>query len=111
MDGSGNLTWTASKSGMPGISGANIKGPKGDTGPAGQDGATGPQGPQGDPGPEGPEGPQVLLVQTAHKAQPVPLVLTVKALTRQPRQAAILVPRVSSIRTWPVCPVSSGLWL
>lgn len=36
VDGSGNLTWTASKSGMPGISGANIKGPKGDTGADGQ---------------------------------------------------------------------------
>ena len=32
VDGSGNLTWTASKSGMPAVSGANIKGA---TGPAG----------------------------------------------------------------------------
>lgn len=41
VDGSGNLTWTASKSGMPGISGANIKGPQGETGPAGPAGADG----------------------------------------------------------------------
>ena len=32
VDGSGNLTWTASKAGMPAVSGANIKGA---TGPAG----------------------------------------------------------------------------
>lgn len=36
VDGSGNLTWTASKSGMPAVSGANIKGA---TGPAGNPGA------------------------------------------------------------------------
>lgn len=35
VDGSGNLTWTASKSGMPAVSGANIKGA---TGPAGTNG-------------------------------------------------------------------------
>ena len=32
VDSGGNLTWTASKAGMPQVSGANIKGPKGDTG-------------------------------------------------------------------------------
>lgn len=32
VDSGGNLTWTASKSGMPQVSGANIKGPKGDAG-------------------------------------------------------------------------------
>ena len=52
VDTSGNLTWAASKSGMPGVSGANIKGPKGDTG------AQGPQGPKGDTGDTGPQGPQ-----------------------------------------------------
>lgn len=55
VDDDGNLTWTASKSGMPAVSSANIKGPKGDAG------ATGPQGPQGekgDTGATGPQGPQ-----------------------------------------------------
>ena len=67
---SGELTWTASKAGMPAVAGANIKGPagpKGDTGPqgpVGADGAPGAQGPQGPagadgaPGAQGPEGPQ-----------------------------------------------------
>lgn len=65
----GELTWTASKAGMPAVAGANImgpagpQGPKGDTGetgpqgPAGADGAPGAQGPQGEQGPEGPQGP------------------------------------------------------
>ena len=52
VDADGNLTWTASKSGMPAVSSANIKGPKGDAG------ATGPQGPQGEPGATGATGPQ-----------------------------------------------------
>ena len=38
VDASGNLTWTASRSGMPGVTASNIRGPKGDDG---QDGATG----------------------------------------------------------------------
>lgn len=50
VDASGNLTWTASKSGMPAVSGQNIRGPQG---PAGSDGA---QGPKGDPGEQGPAG-------------------------------------------------------
>ena len=63
----GELTWTASKSGMPPVAGVNIMGPagpKGDAGeigpqgPAGADGAPGAQGPQGEQGPEGPQGPQ-----------------------------------------------------
>lgn len=63
---SGELTWTASKAGMPAVAGANIMGPagpqgaKGDPGPqgpAGADGAPGAQGPQGEQGPEGPQGP------------------------------------------------------
>ena len=62
----GELTWKASKSGMPPVAGVNIKGPagpKGDAGdpgpqgPAGADGAPGAQGPQGEQGPEGPQGP------------------------------------------------------
>lgn len=66
---SGELTWTASKAGMPAVAGTNIMGPAGpqgakgdpgDTGPqgpAGADGAPGAQGPQGEQGPEGPQGP------------------------------------------------------
>ena len=38
VDAAGNLTWAASRSGMPGVTGANIRGPKGDDG---QDGAPG----------------------------------------------------------------------
>ena len=65
----GELTWTASKAGMPTVASANImgpagpQGPKGDAGetgpqgPAGADGAPGAQGPQGEQGPEGPQGP------------------------------------------------------
>lgn len=67
---SGELTWTASKEGMPAVASANImgpQGPKGDTGdtgpqgPAGADGATGAQGPQGPEGPQGPAGPSYTL--------------------------------------------------
>lgn len=46
----GVLSWAASKSGMPAVSSANIKGPKGDTG------ETGEQGPKGDTGETGPGG-------------------------------------------------------
>lgn len=47
VDTSGNLTWTASKTGMPAVSGTNIRGPQGKQGPrgpAGQGGAPGPAG-------------------------------------------------------------------
>ena len=47
VDSSGNLTWAASKSGMPAVSGQNIRGPQG---PPGATGA------QGDPGPAGADG-------------------------------------------------------
>ena len=50
VDADGNLSWTASKTGMPAADGANIKGPKGDTG------ATGAQGPAGATGPAGADG-------------------------------------------------------
>ena len=50
VDDAGNLTWTASKTNMPAVDGANIKGPKGDTG------ATGAQGPAGATGPAGADG-------------------------------------------------------
>lgn len=50
VDDAGNLTWTASKTNMPAVDGANIKGPKGDTGATG---ATGPQGPAGATGADG----------------------------------------------------------
>lgn len=41
VDDAGNLTWTASKPGMPQAPGANIRGPKGDTGQQGPAGADG----------------------------------------------------------------------
>lgn len=37
VDAAGNLSWTASKEGMPGVAGANIKGAKGDKGDPGED--------------------------------------------------------------------------
>lgn len=43
----GELTWTASKSGMPAVAGANIMGPAGPQGAKGDPGETGPQGPAG----------------------------------------------------------------
>lgn len=64
VDSSGNLSWTASKEGMPQVQGANIMGPQGpkgdtgDTGPQGQKGDTGDQGPPGIQGPQGDIGPQ-----------------------------------------------------
>lgn len=61
VDTSGNLTWAASKEGMPAVSGTNIRGPQGEQGPqgpAGQDGAQGPAGQDGAQGPEGPQGPK-----------------------------------------------------
>ena len=63
VDSAGNLSFSASKSGMPGVSGANIRGEKGDAftyadfteeqlaalkGPKGDTGAQGAQGPKGD---------------------------------------------------------------
>ena len=39
----GELTWTASKAGMPTVAGANIMGPTGPQGPKGETGDTGPQ--------------------------------------------------------------------
>lgn len=44
---SGELTWTASKAGMPAVAGTNIKGPAGPQGAKGDPGDTGPQGPAG----------------------------------------------------------------
>ena len=61
VDTSGNLSWAASKEGMPAVSGTNIRGPQGEQGPqgpAGQDGAQGPAGQDGAQGPEGPQGPK-----------------------------------------------------
>lgn len=62
VDANGNLSWTASKTDMPSIAGANIKGPKGD---AGADGEPGPAGPQGAPGKDGADGysPTVTLTR------------------------------------------------
>lgn len=64
LDTSGNLSWTASKEGMPDVSSVNIKGPKGDTGeqgPAGADGAPGEQGPAGQDGAQGPAGANATI--------------------------------------------------
>ena len=44
VSNSGNLTWTASKGGMPSVPGVNIKGPKGDKGDPGDQGEQGPAG-------------------------------------------------------------------
>ena len=59
VDAAGNLTWSASKIGMPSVPAANIKGEQGiqgETGPAGADGKDGAQGPQGEQGPKGDKG-------------------------------------------------------
>ncbi len=53
VDAAGNLTWTASKADMPGISGVNIKGPQGSPG---VDGAAGSAGEAGAPGADGEDG-------------------------------------------------------
>ena len=52
----GVLSWSASKTGMPAVASANIRGPQGLQGPAGPAGATGPKGEQGEVGPQGPAG-------------------------------------------------------
>ena len=44
VDDEGNLSWTASKTDMPAVNGANIKGPKGETGTAGSKGDKGDKG-------------------------------------------------------------------
>lgn len=44
---SGELTWTASKAGMPAVAGTNIMGPAGPQGAKGDPGEIGPQGPAG----------------------------------------------------------------
>ena len=49
----GDLTWTASKAGMPSVAGSNIKGQKGDKGDPGDPGAQGPAGADGAPGAPG----------------------------------------------------------
>ncbi len=50
---SGELTWTASKEGMPAVASSNIMGPQG---PKGDTGGTGPQGPAGADGANGTDG-------------------------------------------------------
>lgn len=58
VDSDGNLTWTASKEGMPAVTGANIRGPQGTQGPQGEPGAQGDTGPQGEKGEKGDTGAQ-----------------------------------------------------
>lgn len=64
VDAEGNLTWTASKEGMPAVDSSNIKGPKGDQGETGEQGPQGIQGPVGETGPQGEQGPQGLKGDT-----------------------------------------------
>ena len=54
VDAEGNISFTGSKSGMPTIPGANIRGPQG---PAGADGEPGEPGQKGETGETGPQGP------------------------------------------------------
>jgi len=56
VSAAGDLTWTASKGGMPSVPSVNIKGPKGDTGDAGAPGAKGDTGEQGPAGADGAPG-------------------------------------------------------
>lgn len=58
VDDEGNLSWTASKEGMPAVDSSNIMGPQGPQGLQGPTGQTGPQGPEGPQGPAGDQGPQ-----------------------------------------------------
>ena len=58
VDAEGNITFTASKSGMPDVAGQNIRGPEGPQGPKGDTGEQGPQGPAGADGAPGETGPQ-----------------------------------------------------
>lgn len=53
---SGDLSWTGSKSDMPAVPGANIRGPQGPKGETGPQGPAGPAGTAGERGPEGPAG-------------------------------------------------------
>ena len=50
VDAGGNLSWTASKSDMPAVDGANIKGPRGETGAKGENGSKGDKGDRGTDG-------------------------------------------------------------
>lgn len=64
VDAAGNLTFMASKEGMPEVTGGNIMGPtgskgeKGEKGDKGDKGEQGEQGPKGDTGESGATGPQ-----------------------------------------------------
>ena len=49
LDSAGNLSWQASKPGMPDVPEANIRGPQGPQGEPGTDGKDGEQGPEGPP--------------------------------------------------------------
>lgn len=56
VSSNGNLTWTASKSGMPDAPAINIRGPKGDTGAQGPTGPAGAAGAAGEDGADGSDG-------------------------------------------------------
>ena len=53
----GELTWKGSKSDMPAVAGANIRGPQGEPGTPGQKGDPGEKGDLGQPGKDGAQGP------------------------------------------------------
>lgn len=56
VDANGNLTWTASKEGMPSVTGVNIKGAQGEQGIQGVPGTPGANGQDGAPGADGADG-------------------------------------------------------
>lgn len=68
----GDLSWAASKSGMPAVDTVNIKGPQGPQGEQGPQGIPGPQGPQGEQGLKGEQGPQGIQGEPGPKGEPGP---------------------------------------
>ena len=56
VSAAGDLSWSASKSGMPAVGTVNIKGPQGEQGPQGVQGPKGEQGAQGEQGLKGEKG-------------------------------------------------------
>lgn len=58
VSASGDLSWSASKAGMPAVETVNIRGPEGKQGIQGETGPDGPKGDKGDTGPQGERGLQ-----------------------------------------------------
>lgn len=61
VDANGNLTWTASKEGMPSVTGVNIKGAQGEQGIQGVPGTPGADGADGQDGQDGRDGTTVVI--------------------------------------------------